>query len=95
MIDGVSLNSIRTISRQLDAIDPFNIERIEVLSGASSIYGGNATGGIINIITKAPSKKGISGETEVGVRTGLMEMMIMISVQHNRLQQKERSFSGD
>lgn len=72
MIDGVSLNSIRTISRQLDAIDPFNIERIEVLSGASSIYGGNATGGIINIITKAPSKKGISGETEVGVRTGFM-----------------------
>jgi len=72
MIDGVSLNSIRTISRQLDAIDPFNIERIEVLSGASSIYGGNATGGIINIITKAPSKAGISGETEVGVRTGFM-----------------------
>ncbi|PJJ66270.1 TonB-dependent receptor [Chryseobacterium geocarposphaerae] len=72
MIDGVSLNSIRTISRQLDAIDPFNIERIEVLSGASSIYGGNATGGIINIITKVPSKKGISGETEVGVRTGFM-----------------------
>lgn len=72
MIDGVSLNSIRAISRQLDAIDPFNIERIEVLSGASSIYGGNATGGIINIITKTPSKKGISGETEVGVRTGVM-----------------------
>lgn len=72
MIDGVSLNSIRTISRQLDAIDPFNIERIEVLSGASSIYGGNATGGIINIITKTPSKKGISGETELGVRTGFM-----------------------
>ncbi|MGH1516299.1 TonB-dependent receptor [Chryseobacterium sp. JK1] len=72
MIDGVSLNSIRAISRQLDAIDPFNIERIEVLSGASSIYGGNATGGIINIITKSPSKKGISGETELGVRTGFM-----------------------
>lgn len=72
MIDGVSLNSIRAISRQLDAIDPFNIERIEVLSGASSIYGGNATGGIINIITKTPSKKGISGETELGVRSGFM-----------------------
>ncbi len=72
MIDGVSLNSIRTISRQLDAIDPFNIERIEVLSGASSIYGGNATGGIINIITKTPPKKGVSGETELGLRTGFM-----------------------
>ncbi|WP_312083648.1 TonB-dependent receptor [Epilithonimonas hominis] len=72
MIDGVSLNSIRAISRQLDAIDPFNIERIEVLSGASSIYGGNATGGIINIITKTPSKEGLSGETELGLRSGFM-----------------------
>ena len=28
MIDGVSLNSTRNISRQLDSIDPFNIARI-------------------------------------------------------------------
>ncbi|MDW1501599.1 TonB-dependent receptor plug domain-containing protein, partial [Vibrio sp. YT-19(2023)] len=46
MIDGVSLQSSRPISRQLDAIDPFNIERIEVLSGATSIYGAGATGGV-------------------------------------------------
>jgi len=52
LIDGVSMNSARTLSRQFDSIDPFNIERVEVLSGASAIYGGNATGGIINIITK-------------------------------------------
>ncbi|EMZ1909000.1 TonB-dependent receptor plug domain-containing protein, partial [Pseudomonas aeruginosa] len=32
MIDGVSLNSSRGISRQFDSIDPFNIERIEVMS---------------------------------------------------------------
>ncbi|WP_104384498.1 TonB-dependent receptor [Sphingobacterium sp. HMA12] len=71
MIDGVSLNSLRGISRQLDAIDPFNIERIEVLSGANSIYGGNATGGIINIITKKASKNGWGASTEAGVRSGL------------------------
>lgn len=52
LIDGVSMNSARSVSRQFDAIDPFNIERVEVLSGATAIYGGNATGGIINIITK-------------------------------------------
>lgn len=40
LIDGVSLNSSRGLSRQFDAIDPFNIERVEVLSGASSLYGG-------------------------------------------------------
>ncbi|MDR0195765.1 MAG: TonB-dependent siderophore receptor [Myroides sp.] len=70
MIDGVSLNSLRSISRQLDAIDPFNIAKIEVLSGASSIYGGNATGGIVNIITKQAQKYGWSGDTEVSGRTG-------------------------
>ncbi|PLN73227.1 TonB-dependent siderophore receptor, partial [Klebsiella quasipneumoniae] len=40
LIDGVRLNSSRTDSRQLDAIDPFNIEHIEVISGATSLYGG-------------------------------------------------------
>lgn len=53
MINGVSLNSSRGISRHLDAIDPFNIARIEVLSSATSIYGGGAAGGVINIITKS------------------------------------------
>ncbi|MDR0229593.1 MAG: TonB-dependent receptor [Flavobacteriaceae bacterium] len=70
MIDGVSLNSLRSISRQLDAIDPFNIAKIEVLSGASSIYGGNATGGIVNIITKQAQNHGWSGDSEVSMRSG-------------------------
>lgn len=52
MVDGVRLNSSRTDSRQLDAIDPFNIDRIEVISGATSLYGGGSTGGLINIVTK-------------------------------------------
>jgi iron complex outermembrane receptor protein len=46
LIDGVRLNSSRTDSRQLDAIDPFNIEHIEVISGATSLYGGGSTGGL-------------------------------------------------
>lgn len=32
-------------------IDPNMIDHIEVVSGATSIYGSGATGGIINIIT--------------------------------------------
>ncbi|MBP0616407.1 TonB-dependent receptor [Jiella mangrovi] len=72
LIDGVSLNSARAISRQLDSIDPFNIARIEVLSGATAIYGGNASGGIINIITKKgrDAKPGLHGEVTAGVGTG-------------------------
>ncbi len=42
-----------------------NIERIEVIRGpASALYGGNAMGGVINIITKMPEK------LEGGVRIG-------------------------
>ncbi len=52
MIDGVRLNSSRSDSRQLDSIDPFNIAHIEVISGATSLYGGGSTGGLVNIVTK-------------------------------------------
>ncbi len=67
MIDGVALNAARTISRQLDSIDPFNVARVEVLSGATSIYGAGATGGIINIITK----RGDAGDAQLEVQTGV------------------------
>lgn len=67
MIDGVSLNSSRSVSRQFESIDPFNIARIEVIAGASAIYGGGASGGIINIITK----KGQQTETQFSLQTGL------------------------
>ncbi|MGY0615596.1 TonB-dependent receptor [Vibrio sp. FJH11] len=70
MIDGVSLNSTRSISRQLDSIDPFNIARVEVLSGATSVYGAGAAGGIINIITKKASSEELSVETKIGAKTG-------------------------
>ncbi|TDO23832.1 TonB-dependent receptor [Pedobacter duraquae] len=73
MIDGVSLNSTRGVSRQFESIDPFNIERIEVLSGASAVYGGGATGGIINIITKKGQNSQPSFTTQMGVRSGLKE----------------------
>lgn len=72
LIDGVSMNSARGMSRQFDSIDPFNIARIEVLSGATAIYGGNATGGIINIITKKgkDAPMGMHSEVTVGAESG-------------------------
>ncbi|UXI03181.1 TonB-dependent receptor [Photobacterium sp. TY1-4] len=71
MIDGVSLNSSRSISRQLDSIDPFNIARIEVLSGATSIYGAGATGGVINIVTKQADSDELQFESYVSTTSGL------------------------
>ncbi len=69
LIDGVSLNSSRQISRQLDSIHPSNIERVEVLSGASAVYGGGATGGVINIVTKKP-ESGLQGSFTVNGVSG-------------------------
>ncbi|RYC47336.1 TonB-dependent receptor [Pectobacterium zantedeschiae] len=69
LIDGVRLNSSRTDSRQLDAIDPFNIAHIEVISGATSLYGGGSTGGLINIVTKKGQPE-IETEFEAGTKSG-------------------------
>lgn len=70
MIDGVPQTGSRDSSRQLNSISPNSIERIEVVSGASSIYGAGATGGIINIITKKGSDDALSFESKLGVTSG-------------------------
>ncbi len=70
MIDGVPQTGSRDGSRQLNSIQPFMIERIEVISGASSIYGSGATGGIINIMTKKNSEAPLSFETQLGMAAG-------------------------
>ena len=70
MIDGVPQTGYRDGSRQLNSIQPSMIERIEVVSGATSIYGSGATGGIINIITKRGGQDPISFETKIGVTAG-------------------------
>jgi outer membrane receptor for ferrienterochelin and colicin len=56
MIDGVRLNNSLYRygpNQYLNTIDPLQIEKIEVLRGPSSVlYGSDALGGVINIITK-------------------------------------------
>ncbi|MFE8117782.1 TonB-dependent siderophore receptor [Brenneria goodwinii] len=69
MVDGVRLNSSRSDSRQLDSIDPFNIAHIEVISGATSLYGGGSTGGLINFVTKKGQQER-QVEVELGGKTG-------------------------
>ncbi|HAG96439.1 MAG TPA: hypothetical protein DCL78_20110, partial [Gammaproteobacteria bacterium] len=59
LIDGVAQRASRDISRQLTTISPQNIERVEIISGATAVYGAGATGGGINIITK----RGIDQDT--------------------------------
>ncbi|MDH7605595.1 MAG: TonB-dependent receptor plug domain-containing protein, partial [Melioribacter sp.] len=55
LIDGNRIVTSTDIAARLSLIDLNDIDRIEVIKGASSsIYGSGATGGIVNIITKAP-----------------------------------------
>lgn len=68
LIDGIPQSTpLMNGSRDLRSIDPAIIERVEVIKGATSIYGNGSGGGIINMITKKPdANKMISGETRVG-----------------------------
>ena len=53
VIDGIRLNSFQNSHIDLSLIPKENIERIEIINnGISSIYGSDAIGGVVNIITK-------------------------------------------
>ncbi len=57
LLDGQPLNDAYTGGLDWGSLPAGNIERIEVIRGAASaLYGGNAMGGVINIITKTPEK---------------------------------------
>lgn len=69
MIDGVPLTGSRDGARQLNSINPAMIERIEVISGATSIYGAGAIGGLINIITRNADDETSDFSSRIGLRT--------------------------
>lgn len=59
LVDGRKLNNIDIAAPALSAIPLNMIERIEVLSGSAGVlYGDQAVGGVINIITRAPDRAG-------------------------------------
>lgn len=65
IVDGVQATSPNVITKEL-----YDIERIEVLKGPQgALYGRNATGGAINIVTRAPSDE-LEGRVRVGLGNG-------------------------
>jgi iron complex outermembrane recepter protein len=69
LIDGVPQNVVRDGLRNLTTIHPSAIERIEVVPGATAIYGESASGGVINIVTRAPGAGPLHLETEAAMGT--------------------------
>ena len=60
LIDGRRLHGDNGGENDLSLIDPHNIEKIEIVKGASSaLYGSDAIAGVINIITKKHREQGI------------------------------------
>ena len=70
MIDGVPQSTpLRNGSLGVRSLDASTIERIEVIKGATSVYGNGAAGGIINYITKkADSNSPMAGHVTVSSR---------------------------
>jgi iron complex outermembrane receptor protein len=69
MIDGVPVNKADGGSVNWNLLDPAMVDRIEVVRGpASSMYGSNAMGGAINIITRRPEGR-LSGKVSAGYGT--------------------------
>ncbi len=71
LIDGVPQDTQPASGREYLTIDPEAIERIEVIRGATAIYGNGAAGGVINIITRKPGADGMQGRTSLGTHASL------------------------
>lgn len=73
MVDGVPQSTpLRNGAMDLRALDPAVIERIEVVKGATAIYGNGAAGGLINYFTRNPkTNKLLNSHTSAGTTGSL------------------------
>lgn len=68
MIDGVKFNPGTTGGAALQNINPEQIERIEIVKGPrSTLYGSEAIGGVINIITRRGKTKGTHATASMAI----------------------------
>jgi len=68
LLDGVAINDpFSGGQKDLVGVAPENVDRIEVVRGPfSSLYGGYAMGGVVNVLTKMPEKREITLKTGYG-----------------------------
>ncbi|MBR1548635.1 MAG: TonB-dependent receptor, partial [Prevotella sp.] len=97
LIDGKRLHGDVGGENDLSLIDPHNIERIEIVKGASSaLYGSDAIAGVINIITKKHNEALLLENTTrygsyndlrqhngIGLATGRLKSYTNFQLQHS------------
>ena len=70
LVDGVPQSTpLRDDSRDGFTIDPFFIDRVEVIFGSNAIQGVGATGGVVNYVTAAPPAEGTGPSGRVQAMT--------------------------
>lgn len=69
MIDGVPQSTpLRNGALDMRSIDAAALQRVEVVKGATSVYGNGAAGGIINYITRDAGEEALRGELQQNLR---------------------------
>ncbi|NSL86315.1 TonB-dependent receptor [Chitinophaga sp. Mgbs1] len=76
MIDGIPQSSpLRNGEVDMRSIDPAVLEKVDVLKGATAIYGNGATGGLINYNTATPKEdRVIGGRTMINMTGSLTSL---------------------
>jgi hemoglobin/transferrin/lactoferrin receptor protein len=86
LVDGIRLNNATFRygpNQYFNTIDPFSLQRVEILRGSGSVaYGSDAQGGVIQVLTKTPSfstfpsKNTINGGILGKIMSGGMEQTL-------------------
>ena len=91
LLDGVPLNKTAGGTVSWHLVTPEEIERIEVVKGpGSTMYGNNAMGGVINILTKQPLKR-LAGFADIGYGT-YNTLKAQVNVSGNQLKEAKGLF---
>ena len=98
LIDGIFINSIDGSGSPLRYLSLTDIERIEILRGpASMLYGADALGGVVNIITRR-GQPGLRGDAYVGYgshNTGRLSAGVSGGNEHWRFRVAANHFETD
>ncbi|NII28973.1 TonB-dependent receptor [Pseudoflavitalea sp. X16] len=87
MVDGVSQSSpLRNAEVDLRSIDPAVLQQIEVVKGATAIYGNGAAGGLVNYVTMVPdTTTAFGGKTDVQLNGSLVKVKNSVGGRINQL----------